>query len=80
MEVGAQEDTQITTLPLDPPEPQINLGSGSMELRMEQPVGAVNVRVGLLAQPLEAGTPAALPEEAILLNTQMTRRYDLAQQ
>lgn len=45
-------------------------------LRLNQPVGAVNVRVGLMAQDPETGAPAA--DEVILLNTQMVRRFGLA--
>ena len=43
-------------------------------LRLNQTVGEVNVRVGLIAQRLEAGVPAQTQQEAILLNTQMVRR------
>lgn len=39
-------------------------------MRMNQPVGAVNVRAGLIAEG---------SDEVILLNTQMVRRPDLAQ-
>lgn len=45
--------------------------SGAL-LRMNQPVGSVNVRVGLM-EDLAA-------DEVILLNTQMVRRYALAQE
>ena len=44
--------------------------SGAL-LRMDQPVGKVHVRVGLIAQEK--------PDEMILLNTQMVRRFDMAQ-
>lgn len=53
--------------------------SGAL-LRMNQPVGEVNVRVGLVAQQLEAGAPARSAEEALLLNTQLVRRTGLAQE
>lgn len=48
-------------------------------LRMDQAVGAVNVRVGLIPERTGEGAPAAEENEAILLNTQMVRRSDLAQ-
>lgn len=53
--------------------------SGAL-MRMDQQVGAVNVRVGLIEQQLEAGAPARSSENAIVLNTQMVRMYALAQQ
>lgn len=53
--------------------------SGAL-LRMNQQVGEVNVRTGLIAQQLEAGAPAQPAEQVILLNTQMVRRQDLAQE
>lgn len=45
-------------------------------LRLNQPVGAVNMRVGLI--PLDARTGADVQDEAIVLNTQMERRFDHA--
>ena len=53
--------------------------SGAL-MRMNQPVGEVNVRVGLIAQRLEKGMPVQDDEEAILINTQMVRRYELARE
>ena len=53
--------------------------SGAL-LRLDQPVGGVNVRVGLIAQQLEEGTPAQSAEQVVLLNTQMVRRFELAQE
>lgn len=48
-------------------------------LRLDQTVGEVNVRVGLIPQRLEEATPAQTKQEVILLNTQMVRRSDYAQ-
>lgn len=45
-------------------------------LRMDQPVGAVNMRVALI--PLHPDTGAWAQQEATLLNTQMVRRFDYA--
>ena len=53
--------------------------SGAL-LRPGQQVGAVNVRAALLPQALIEGEPAKTQETAILLNTQMVRRTELAQQ
>lgn len=52
--------------------------SGAL-LRMDQEVGAVNVRVALIPEKIAEGEPAKEQEEAILLKTQMVRRQDMKQ-
>lgn len=51
--------------------------SGAL-LRPGREAGAVNVRVALLPQRLVEGGKTAAPDTAILLNTQMVRRQELA--
>lgn len=46
-------------------------------LRLDQPVGEVKVRVGLIPERIEDGNAQ---QAATLLNTQMERRYELAQE
>ena len=45
-------------------------------VRMDQAVGSVNVRVGLIPETAETGLAAQ--DEVMLLNTQLVRRFDYA--